>query len=93
MTSQRNALVMVDSFDMGGAESQAVLLARLLLEDGRYRVHMACMNRRGVLLKEAESLGLGEIPEYAPPSLRHLLTRLDSPSRHLLPLQARRQHR
>jgi glycosyltransferase involved in cell wall biosynthesis len=49
---------------MGGGESQAVLLARLLLEHGRYGVHMACLHRRGVLLEEASRLGLGEIPEF-----------------------------
>ena len=59
-----NVLVMVDSFDMGGAESQTVLLARLLLSDGRYGVHVACLRREGALLPEIESLGLGEIPEF-----------------------------
>src|ERR1043165_122200 len=59
-----NVLVMVDSFDMGGAESQTVLLARLLLSDGRYGVHVACLRREGALLPEVESLGLGEIPEF-----------------------------
>ena len=64
--SQRktNVLVMVDSFDMGGAESQTVLLARLLLTDDRYNVHLACLRREGVLLSEVEKLGLGEIPEF-----------------------------
>ena len=64
MTAKRNVLILVGSFEMGGAESQAVLLARLLLEHGRYGVHMACLHRRGVLLDEAEQLGLGEIPEF-----------------------------
>jgi len=64
MSGKRNVLLFVGSFEMGGAESQAVQLARLLMEDGRYRVHMACMDRRGVLLEEVARLGLGEIPEY-----------------------------
>jgi len=55
---------MVDSFDMGGAESQTVLLARLLLADGRYGVHLACLRREGALLPEIEKLDLGEIPEF-----------------------------
>ena len=55
---------MVDSFDMGGAESQTVLLARLLLEDGRYNVHLACLRREGALLKEVQGLGVGEVPEF-----------------------------
>jgi glycosyltransferase involved in cell wall biosynthesis len=64
MARKPNVLIMVDSFDMGGAEGQAVLLARLLLEDGRYGVHLACLKREGVLLEDAEALGVGEIPEY-----------------------------
>src|ERR1044071_703647 len=59
-----NVLVMVDSFDMGGAESQTVLLARLLLTDDRYGVHLACLRREGALLPEVEKLGLREIPEF-----------------------------
>jgi len=64
MSGKRNILLFIGSFEMGGAESQAVQLARLLVEDGRYRVHIACMNKSGVLLEEVERLGLGEIPEY-----------------------------
>ncbi|MEA2176412.1 MAG: hypothetical protein QOD00_4004 [Blastocatellia bacterium] len=64
MTAKRNILILVGSFEMGGAESQAVLLARLLLEHGRYGVHLACLHRRGVLLDEALHLGLGEIQEF-----------------------------
>ena len=64
MSRKPNVLVMVDSFDMGGAESQAVLLARLLRDDGAYGVYLACLRREGVLLGEAEALGLGHIPEY-----------------------------
>ncbi|HEX8135951.1 MAG TPA: glycosyltransferase [Pyrinomonadaceae bacterium] len=61
---KRNVLILLDSFARGGGETQAVHLARLLVEGGRYRVHMACLNRRGVLLEEAEALGTGEITEY-----------------------------
>jgi glycosyltransferase involved in cell wall biosynthesis len=64
MTRKTNVLVMVDSFDMGGAESQTVLLAQLLLADGRYGVHLACLRREGALLPEVEKLDLGEIPEF-----------------------------
>jgi glycosyltransferase involved in cell wall biosynthesis len=64
MTRKPNVLIMVDSFDMGGAESQTVLLARLLLEDGRYGVHLACLRREGALLPEVDRLGLGEVPEF-----------------------------
>jgi L-malate glycosyltransferase len=64
MKRKPNVLIMVDSFDMGGAESQAVLLARLLLKSDRYGVHLACLKRQGVLLPDAEGLGLEEIPEF-----------------------------
>ena len=64
MSLKRNVLIMVDSFEMGGAESQAVLLARLLAEDGRYGVRLACLRREGVLLEEAVQLGFEDVPEY-----------------------------
>ena len=64
MSSQRNILIMMGSFNMGGAESQAVQLVRLLLESGRFRVHLACLMREGVLLEEALKLGLDDITEF-----------------------------
>ncbi|MDT7688782.1 MAG: hypothetical protein QOE46_1541 [Acidobacteriota bacterium] len=64
MRQKRNVLLLVDSFDVGGAEGQILLLARLLLESGRYGVHLACLKRRGLLLAEAERLGVGSIPEF-----------------------------
>jgi glycosyltransferase involved in cell wall biosynthesis len=62
--SKRNVLLLIDSFEMGGAEGQILLLARLLLESGRYGVHLACLKRHGRLLEEAERLGVGHIPEF-----------------------------
>jgi glycosyltransferase involved in cell wall biosynthesis len=50
---------------MGGAESQALQLARLLSEGGRYEPHIACLEKRGVLLPIAEKLGLPEIEEFS----------------------------
>ncbi len=64
MSIKRNVLILLDSFKRGGAETQAVHLARLLVEGGRYNVHLACLSRRGVLLDEAKDLGLEEITEY-----------------------------
>ena len=61
---KRNVLQLIGSFDQGGSERQAIQLARLLHQDGRYRVHIACMDATGVLRDEAERLGLDEIPEY-----------------------------
>lgn len=62
--SKRNVLLLFDSFETGGAEGQLLLLARLLLESGRYGVHLACLTRDGRLFKEAEQLGVGDIPEF-----------------------------
>lgn len=59
-----NVLQLVDSFDQGGSEGQAAQLTRLLHESNRYRVHLACLSKRGVLLGAVEKLGLGEITEY-----------------------------
>ena len=64
MASKRNALILINSFERGGAETQAVHLARLLLEGARYKVHLACLNRRGVLLTEVLRMGFKEIPEF-----------------------------
>ncbi|HEY9285087.1 MAG TPA: glycosyltransferase, partial [Pyrinomonadaceae bacterium] len=61
---KRNVLLLIDSFDVGGAEGQILLLARLLKESGRFGVHLACLKRRGLLLAEAERLGVGPIPEF-----------------------------
>ncbi len=61
---KRNVLHLIGSFNQGGSERQAVQLARLMHERNKYRVHVACMNRSGVLLDEAERIGVGEIPEY-----------------------------
>jgi glycosyltransferase involved in cell wall biosynthesis len=59
-----NVLHIIDSFDQGGTERQAVQLARLLHESARYRVHMACIHDQGVLRPEVQRLGIGEIAAY-----------------------------
>ena len=56
-------LHIIDSFEQGGTERQALQLVRLLRESGRC-VHLACLQNRGSLRAEAERLGAGEIPEY-----------------------------
>lgn len=61
---KRNVLQLVSSFHQGGSERQAVQLARLLKESGRYEVSLACLDGSGVLRDEAERLELGQIPEY-----------------------------
>ncbi len=61
---KRKVLQLVSSFNQGGSERQAVQLARLLKESGRYEVRLACLDLSGILLDEAQRLELGEIPEY-----------------------------
>ena len=56
-------LHLINSFHQGGTERQAVQLARLLKEGGRYRPRLACLDGGGTLRAEAERLNLGEIPE------------------------------
>lgn len=63
MTKPR-VLQLVDSFNQGGSERQAVQLARLLNESGDYDVLVACLNGNGVLRAEVEAMGLRKIPEF-----------------------------
>ena len=57
-------LHLIDSFREGGSERQAVQLAQLLAQSGRYSVQVACLNLEGPLRSEVESLGVGCISEY-----------------------------
>lgn len=59
-----NVLHIIDSFEQGGTERQAVQLVRLLQQSGRYEVHLACLQNRGLLRAEVERLNLGDVPEY-----------------------------
>ncbi len=59
-----NVLHMIDSFEQGGSERQALQLVRRLHESGRCGVRLACLQNKGSLRGEADRLGLGEIPEY-----------------------------
>jgi glycosyltransferase involved in cell wall biosynthesis len=59
-----NVLHIINSFDQGGTERQAMQLVRLLHEGDHYRVHLACLNNRGILRDDAERIGLGRIVEY-----------------------------
>ena len=45
----RNVLQLIDSFDQGGSERQAVQLTKLLHQSGKFKVHVACLSSRGVL--------------------------------------------
>jgi glycosyltransferase involved in cell wall biosynthesis len=55
---------MIDSFEQGGSERQALQLVRQLHESGSCGVRLACLQNKGSLRVEADRLGLGEIPEY-----------------------------
>jgi glycosyltransferase involved in cell wall biosynthesis len=59
-----NVLFIIDSFEQGGSERQALQLLRQLHESGEVRVRLACLQDRGSLKAEAEQLGIGEIHEY-----------------------------
>jgi L-malate glycosyltransferase len=60
-----DVLHLLNSFDPGGTERQAVQLTRLLHESGRYRPRVACLDAAGTLRAEVERLPIGDIPEFA----------------------------
>jgi len=60
----RNVLQLIDSFDQGGSERQAVQLTRALQAHGKYNVHVACLNNRGILRSQLEEVGFHQIPEF-----------------------------
>jgi len=57
-------LFIIDSFEQGGSERQALQLLRQLHETGECQLHLACLQDKGSLRAEAEQLNLGEIHEY-----------------------------
>ena len=57
-------LQLVDSFNQGGSERQALQLTRLLYDTGRYDVHLACLSPEGSLRSTIDDLNLGEIPSF-----------------------------
>jgi L-malate glycosyltransferase len=64
-TMKPNVLFIIDSFEQGGSERQAMQLLTQLHHSGQCRVHLACLQNRGSLRAEADQLGIGEIHEYA----------------------------
>src|SRR5258708_38811979 len=60
-----NVLFIIDSFEQGGSERQAMQLLTQLHASGKCRVHLACLQNRGSLRVDADQLGIGEIHEYA----------------------------
>ena len=59
-----NVLFIIDSFEQGGSERQAVQLLRQLHESGGCQVRIACLQDKGSLRADAERLGIGLIPEF-----------------------------
>lgn len=59
-----NVLFIIDSFEQGGSERQALQLLRQLHASGKCRVYLNCLQNRGSLRAEADELGIGEINEY-----------------------------
>ena len=59
-----NVLFIIDSFEQGGSERQALQLLRQLHRSAEVRVHLACLQDRGSLRADAEELEIGEIHEY-----------------------------
>jgi glycosyltransferase involved in cell wall biosynthesis len=57
-------LQLIDSFDEGGSERQALELTRRLHESGKYEISLATLKADGVLRAQIEELNLGEIPCY-----------------------------
>jgi len=60
-----SVLFIIDSFEQGGSERQAMQLLTQLHASGECRVYLACLQNRGSLRAEADQLGIGEINEYA----------------------------
>src|SRR4029079_8877953 len=57
-------LHLIDSFDQGGSERQALDQVRRLHESGKYEIFLATLKAEGVLRAQVEKLNLGEIPCY-----------------------------
>jgi len=55
---------LIDSFNQGGSERQALQLTRLLAESDQFRVQLACLSPDGSLRPTIDDLDLGEIPSF-----------------------------
>ncbi len=60
-----NILQLIGSFHQGGSERQAVQLVKLLHNNEKYRVFVACLNKEGVLRGEIEELGYKNFLEFS----------------------------
>ena len=57
-------LQLVDSFNQGGSEWQALQLTRLLCESGRFRIYLASLSSEGPLRDTIADLNLGDLPTF-----------------------------
>ena len=57
-------LQLIDSFEQGGSERQALQLTELLHDSGRFSLRLASLSPDGPLRKGIERLGLGVIPAF-----------------------------
>lgn len=57
-------LQLIDSFNQGGSERQALQLTRLLSASGSFEVRLASLSPEGSLRNEIQDLGLGEVPSF-----------------------------
>ena len=55
---------LIDSFNQGGSERQALQLTRLLAESGQFSIRLACLSPNGSLRSTIDDLDLGEIPSF-----------------------------
>jgi glycosyltransferase involved in cell wall biosynthesis len=55
---------LIDSFNQGGSERQALQLTRLLADSGRFNVRLACLSPEGSLRPSIDDLDLGAIPSF-----------------------------
>jgi glycosyltransferase involved in cell wall biosynthesis len=57
-------LQLVDSFNEGGSERQALELTRVLQQSGKYEVFLASLSAEGVLRPTIDDLKIADIPSY-----------------------------
>jgi len=57
-------LQLVDSFNQGGSERQALQLTRLLCESGRFRIYLASLSSEGYLRETITDLDIGDVPTF-----------------------------
>ena len=57
-------LQLIDSFNQGGSERQALQLTRLLVQSGKFKIHLASLSPEGSLRSTIEDLDLGDIPSF-----------------------------